>query len=121
MVGRLHPEQQVRGHAASRSGRASREATISIQPQPCRPLTASDGTSSLWPQFPHLLNSPAHNNSADLKGVFCVWVGFFFFFFFLGLNKLIRRKHMGVSVKGKHRVLAKVGKAKAIKGLEVVR
>ena len=50
-----------------------------------------------------------------------MWVGVFFFFFFLGLNKLIRRKHMGVSVKGKHRVLAKVGKAKAIKGLEVVR
>lgn len=48
-------------------------------------------------------------------------MGGFFLFFFLGLNKLIRRKDMGVSVKGKHRVLAKVGKAKAIKGLEVVR
>ena len=43
------------------------------------------------------------------------------FFFFIGLNKLICGKHTVVSVKGKHQMLAKMGKAKAVKGLEVVR
>lgn len=51
----------------------------------------------------------------------CVGGGFFSFLFLIGLNKLIHGKHTVVSVKGKHQVLAKVGKAKAVKGLEVVR
>ena len=55
------------------------------------------------------------------RGFLCVGGGFFSFLFLIGLNKLIHGKHTVVSVKGKHQVLAKVGKAKAVKGLEVVR